>query len=312
MNKLLLLVFVSFFVLENVRAAGSDIKSGIWRSVTNDIYVVIDGAGIDYFETTRGSEDVGSQPTCLKMRNRDLDGALEFSVPDSVNDFTLENENKISYDSPGNLYPAYLHRVIELPDSCADAVVLRTEYQHDPGLDFDLFWNQLNENYAFFAYRGITQQNWNQIYRQYYPQALETQNGKSMFALLSEIVSDNFGDRAIDGEKIKADEHIQLSAEMENWSFEIESFDDYRRGKAVLANPLDSYLKDRFDHSAFEPLVNKGAIWGIVSFFAKLKNDNVGYLLLNSMVDFNPDESLSAAGHLRYIRLLHSHCDLTS
>ncbi len=271
----------------------SDSKSGIRRAVTNDVYVVISGDEVEYYETTKGNGGAGSKPTCVHVLNELMHGDLEFAIPNRASDFKRISATELTYDSPGNLYPVSVFRVPSLPDHCAEAVTMRTEYRHAPALDFDIFWNQLNQNYAFFAYRGVTQQDWNQIYKDFRPKALASQNGEALFAVLSGVLESTFGEKNVDGATLRGDEHIQLSASAEGWDFAIESPSEYRRGRAVLTNPLDGYLKHRIDFSGFEPLLNKGAIWGIYSFFCKLTNSDSGYLLLNSMIDFNRDGSLS-------------------
>ena len=289
----LLLVILLFTPTESVLVAEVDERTGIWRAVTNDVYIVISGDRVSYYETTKGNEEVGSRATCILVKSNDSRGELEFSIPERADDFTTVSATELTYDSPGNLYPVSVFRAPSLPRSCANALTMREEYHHDPELDFDIVWNQLNDNYAFFAYRGISQQKWNQVYRQYRPKALASEHGEALFAVFSAMLGSTFNEREHDGETMRGDEHIQLSAASEEWNFSIESPGDYRRGRAVLTNPLDGYLKDRIDDAAFEPLVNRGAIWGIYSTFSKLKGSRTGHLLLNSMIDFNPNDSLA-------------------
>lgn len=280
---------LSVSLIGNTFADEDSQKTGIWRSVTNDVYIVIAGDQVSYYETTKGNREVGSQSTCLQIQGSHELAELEFAVPDKVADFTSVSPAELTYDSPGNLYPVSIFRVESLPPSCLSLLMIRAQYQHNPELDFDIFWNQLNENYAFFAYRGISQEDWNMAYRDYRAKAVATKDGKALFAVLSDLLQTTFGEREVNSKRLAADEHIELSAALDNWDFSIETAGDYNQGRAVLTNPLTSYLKNRVDFSAFEPLANQGAIWGVYSVFAKLKNRQTGYLLLNSMVDFNTD-----------------------
>jgi len=137
---LALLLGGNAFAIENTG------KTGIWRAVTNDVFIVISGDEVNYYETTKGNRDVGSQPTCLQIKNDRERGELEFEVPEAVTDFTARSPVELTYDSPGNLYPVSVFRVESLPESCSNSLVMRTRYQHDPELDFDIFWNQFSEN----------------------------------------------------------------------------------------------------------------------------------------------------------------------
>ena len=268
--------------------------TGVWKTLSGDVFIDISSTGISYFEISQGDKFVASAPTCLLIKNKDLQGEIELSVPSDASEFHQHGDNEITYDLPGDLMPKSMLRAQRLPKSCTTPITMNSSYSHKPGLDFDLFWNNINENYAFMSYRGISQKDWQQVYLNYRQQALATKNGKKLFALFAKILQETFNDRIVEGQQINGDPHVVLTADplALEWKYKSPANKGYRRSKAVLTNPLSGYLSERFDHDAFTPIVNKGAMWGIYSLFGKLKNQDTGYLLLNSMIDYHSDKSV--------------------
>lgn len=300
-------------------------KAGIWANSGADVYIEIEPTGasepkselatawqITYYELSLGSNEVGSQNTCIKLfQTNDL---LQESLPLLIDDFQRSDSKKdeISYENTGGLFSHRLHQVPKLPLACLTPMTLPSQYIHRPDIDFDIFWNQYNHRYAAFKRRGISQALWNQRYREYKAKAIATKDGDELFQLLSQLLrlsfngestpsgsstqqcdhralcNKDYNERALDGTRIQADSHVALTAHLglKEWRYKSAKALDYKRRYALLENPMQGYLENLFDISAFKPLLNKGGIWGVYSLFAKIKGQKSGYLLLNTMIDF--------------------------
>lgn len=271
--------------------------SGIWKTLSGDVYIKINDSQLSYFEVTKGNKTVASKGTCLSIKSSDINGDVELSIPSDISEFKSVSQDEISYDAPGDLFPNSLFRANKLPEVCNKPVKLSNTYMHRPSIDFDIFWNNINENYAFLSHRGFSQKDWENVYLQNRSLALKTTKKKELFELFAKIMDQTFTDRNVNGEILKGDGHVVLSEEADDlkWRYKSPSSKGYSRGRILLTNPLDSYLNLRIDQDTFEPLVNKGAIWGVYSFFGKLKEESTGYLLLNSMVDYHQDKSIEVS-----------------
>lgn len=275
---------------------GTKPLSGIWRSLSGDVYVEFNNKDLSYFEVTYGNKVIGSKPTCLSIEKVSATEDFELSIPSNVNDFTVTSKNSLNYQAPGDLFPHTLFRSKNLPTHCETPLIMSHKYQHRPAIDFDIFWNNLSENYAFFGLRGISQHDWEQVYLQYRLLALEAEDQKALFTIFSQIMAETFSERIVNEEYLKGDGHVVLTGGKGlEWEHEASSSKGYSRGRTLLTNPAKSYLSERFDQSAFEPLSNQGAIWGIYSYFAKLKSQSTGYLLLNSMVDYHSEKDINVS-----------------
>ena len=264
-------------------------KPSLWQSPAKDTYVSIDEDNVTFYEVTYGDKTVMSQPTCLEVKNLGDNKQLELSIPNSIDDFNIVDNEHISYAAPGDLQPHVLTLISELPVSCKTPLTINKKYMHQPLLDFDIFWNNINEMYAFFALRGISQQQWRKYYQEYSVRAQLTKNSTQLFSLFSRLMALVFGDTNISGQLIKGDGHVGLvdPRNDESWEFERNNSKNYSRSRAVRSNPLETKKNVLFDQKTFKPLINRGKIWGVLSLFTKIKNQNTGYLLLNSMIDYH-------------------------
>jgi hypothetical protein len=104
--------------------------------------------------------------------------------------FTLENGELIIRDDLTLYFAAA--RLDALPDRCANGGT----QSDDPELNFEAFWNDFNEQYAFFDLHGV---DWQAQYDHYRPLVTAATTPNELFAILSDMV------RPLD------DDHLTLS-----------------------------------------------------------------------------------------------------
>lgn len=93
---------------------------------------------------------------------------------------TMRN-GKILLDSSFGQY--YLTRLTELPDPCKNGGTPMTQ---DPELNFEVFWHNMNEQYAFFQLRGV---NWQHQYDVYRRQVTKNTTPDELYQILCQMIT---------------------------------------------------------------------------------------------------------------------------
>lgn len=110
--------------------------------------------------------------------------------------FELRNDGKLLVKRPEKIGYYVCRRLNELPEHCKKWRKYRSK---DPVKNFEVFWQNMKEHYAFFEQRGI---DWEQIKAQYSAKVTSETSAEQLFAILIEICS-KFNDThlALDGER---------------------------------------------------------------------------------------------------------------
>jgi len=285
--SLLLNVFPS---LMNQLKAESGLD-GIWLLPTGHLIVVIEQQQLSFYEVTYSDEDVGSRASCYRMSEQQLQDPLAFYLPVDLERYFLTAQQELSFIDHGALYSPKLRRIKELPGQCAKQRTFNVNYQHRPVVDLDIVWNAFSQYYGFLALRGVNEQQWRDKYDEFKTKALNTKGAKELFSLLTKLLEYAAGEKNLADDIIQADDHVEMQAEQFNWDYQVNKSKGYSRGKAVLKNPEKTYLSTYLETEGkladqVKRIIMSGDIWGAVSYFGKIKQQNIGYLQLNSMVDF--------------------------
>ncbi len=291
--KLILLVSLLLYVfpglISQLKAATN--LEGLWLLPTGHLIVAIEQQQLSFYEVTYSDKDVGSNASCYRLSKQQLQDPLAFYLPVDIERYFLTAQQQLSFIDHGALYNPKLQSIKQLPDQCAKHRTFNAAYQHRPVIDLDIVWNAFSQYYGFLALRGISAQQWRAKYEQYKTRALHTKNAKQLFSLLSELLEYAAGEKNVAGVIIQADDHVEMQAEQFNWDYQVNKSNHYSRRRAVLNNPEKTYLSEYLEtdgqlQKQSKRLLMLGDIWGVVSYFGKIKQENIGYLQLNSMLDF--------------------------
>ncbi len=153
----------------HVFAQDSESLDGVWATNGYGLVFEVANSTITVYETTAIS--------CLNTYSGPLDGDF---APDLQKTLVREGDQVVIQ----NNLTAYMtaNRLPELPDVCANGGTAQSD---DPELTFDVFWNTLNENYAFFDLYGV---DWQAQYDTYRPQVTAETTPDELFAILSQML----------------------------------------------------------------------------------------------------------------------------
>jgi hypothetical protein len=144
--------------------ASADVD-GVWLSHGYGMIIEINGEQFTVYDLT----PVSCVPLYDQTAQHDL--GLQFSV---------EN-GELMISNIGTLYIT-AERIDTLPETCANGGTL----SDDPELNFEVFWNDFNDQYAFFDLYGV---DWQSQYDHYRPLVTADTTPDELFALLSEMIS---------------------------------------------------------------------------------------------------------------------------
>ncbi len=203
-------------------------------------------------------------------------------------------------------HPLYYDRLNAYPDACANGPTAHTD---DPVVNFEVFWNIFNEQYAYFDVRGV---DWQAVYDEYLPvveQIRDTGEG-DLFSVFEEILpllndghvalSDEDNDREIVSEEF-TEPALRLLEEFEqihsldellldygNDPQGFEDFEDYAyfRYELFEDEKIEEYQEiiQQYMISDLNVAGNDRLLWGVID------NTNVGYLAILAMDGFADDE----------------------
>ena len=264
---------------------------GFWQMPGGNLIVSISGQQLNFFELTDSDKQVGTAASCYQLSEKQLRDPLDFFLPLKLSSYFLTAKEQLSFVDEGALSNPRLQRISRLPKQCVNSKQFNRQYQHQPLIDLDIVWNAFSQQYGFLALRGISQQQWRDKYAKFKSTAIASRNARQLFSLLGEVLEYAAGEKNLSGVIIQADDHVEMQAEQFNWRYQVHNNKNYSRRKAVFNNPEKTYLSayletddNVLDRS--KRLFSKGDIWGVTSYFGKIKQQNIGYLQLNSMMDF--------------------------
>lgn len=247
---------------------------GIWEHVGYGTIRVINREGAQSFEHTR--------ETCIKLpfvNNAELDNNLIDKK------LSRHKDSFSALPMAEAVFRHYFTRLNKLPEKCeADRLITVVT----PVKQFEHFWHNFNDYYAFFDKRGV---DWQQQYTTYYPRINDGMSQEALFNVFSDMLA------PID------DGHISLTSSDDSFSpaqpanitmalrqafqqqSEISDFGDYANAQLDNIQQVQStYLYQVTQAGGPDDEV---AAWG------RVDGNNIGYLQLNRMAGIDSDVDLS-------------------
>ncbi|MFJ9030728.1 S41 family peptidase [Streptomyces sp. NPDC102274] len=151
--------------------------TGIWRMDGYGTVLAADDGVLREYQTTA----VGCLEGVPARRTGGDTGSARYTN-DGGDVFTLratDSRDRASMRVDGSAGDRTLLRIAALPDSCAQ------EQAGDPVATFDVFWQTFEENYPFFAAKGIE---WSAVRERYRPTVHEDTTEAELFAVFREMV----------------------------------------------------------------------------------------------------------------------------
>ena len=209
-----------------------------------------------------------------ELQEKQKNTALDLIVLEYENDDTLKRFDKIS----------------QLPALCEDG---GTQASQDPEMNFDMVWETINDQYAFFEARGI---DWDQIYGTYRGLVNSATTESELFSVVSQLLSEtNDGHVSLSNDSATHQAGtpsmlaLRIFEEFANQS-QTSSLEDYLSQQLnVIETIIVGYLNGMVAQGANEQLA-----WGELS-------PSVGYLMVKAMTNYadNSDESTPDLENLR-------------
>ncbi|GAP51746.1 S41 family peptidase [Streptomyces azureus] len=146
---------------------------GIWRMDGYGTVLSIRNGTFQEYQTTAVS--------CLKGDSAQWTGPGTYTTPDGVvlTVRAREDRDHAFLRADASVGSRNLRRIPALPNACARPTA------EDPRTTFDVFWQTFEENYPFFASKGI---DWHKVRDQYRPQLHTGTTRDELYAVFSEMV----------------------------------------------------------------------------------------------------------------------------
>jgi CubicO group peptidase (beta-lactamase class C family) len=243
--------------------------TGLWKSqgqgvlleINNNQYRLYDLTTISCIQTDQGAgDDFLSSVTSLRLSS---------------------DQQQLILIASGNVVDTHFSRLATLPDQCANGGM---QTNHNPELNFEVFWHTFSENYPAFAKRGV---DWQQIYQQYRPQVTAQTSDATLFSILGGMIAPlNDGHVQVtnaDGESISSftqgayQRNLQREFEQQQLITDRQQYD----GQAIAAH--FNAIQNNYLHGPIKTGVLEQMFWGKTE-------DNFGYLYLGEF-DFADKEN---------------------
>lgn len=254
---------------------------GIWLSHGYGMLIEINGAEVTVYDITSVS--------CTPLF--DTEAVEEYHV-----EFVVENGELTMHDDK-TLYITAA-RLENLPEQCANGGTV----SDDPELNFEAFWHDFNEQYAFFDLYGV---DWQAQYDQYRALVTADTTPEELFTVLSDML------------RPLTDEHISLSNGQQDFSPAISASwlaDDpmpvvtiFSMNNVVAQNTLNGQVS--FNLEAFALEGDEALIANRFIFYGRL-SDTVGYVNIPLETAYTEDGSDVANAGATMDRIVAEFADL--
>ncbi|MEU9447297.1 S41 family peptidase [Streptomyces sp. NPDC048277] len=168
---LLLTLAVAVSAPEALEARAS--RDGVWRTDGYGTVLAVDGRGIQEYQTTAVSCLKGDFSEAAKQRTYDSDGdVLTMRLAADGEHAQLSADSSVGHRQ--------LRRIASLPAACTRPP------STDPRTAFDVFWQSFEENYPFFAAKGI---DWHAARDRYRPLVHKDTTRAELFDVFSRMIT---------------------------------------------------------------------------------------------------------------------------
>ncbi|MFI1768293.1 S41 family peptidase [Streptomyces sp. NPDC020800] len=146
---------------------------GVWRTDGYGTVLTVGGGVLQEYQAT----SVG----CLKGDTSPQTGPGTFLTTDGtlLTVRTGHDRDHATLAADSSVGHRKLRRIAALPSACTRGL------PDDPRTSFDVFWQTFEENYPFFAAKGI---DWHAVRDRYRPQVHKNTTGKELFTIFSRMV----------------------------------------------------------------------------------------------------------------------------
>jgi carboxyl-terminal processing protease len=217
-----------------------------------------------------------SQVTCIRIGSWSLD-SLDNSLRSKQKNTDFSH---ITFEYLNNYTYQRFDKLTELPDLCKNG---GNQVSNDPELNFEVLWNTINEQYAFF---GLKQVSWDEVYGFYRDRINAITSQEELFTLFKEMLFN------------LEDGHVSVSNSNEEFKAGLPSmllqriYDDFSNQSQYTS--LEDYINQQLNDingilvSYLDGQVVQGAndqlAWGKLS-------GSVGYLMVKQMTNFTTQEN---------------------
>ena len=243
---------------------GNDL-TGVWEALGYGRVLAIAGDRVQSFDLAAAD--------AVLHRSAPLPSFLE-----RIDRIDRSRRDRLSHYTEGGITRYEYRRLDELPQACAAAG--GGEADHDPVRNFEFFWHSFNENYAFFAERGV---DWGAVRDSFRPAISAATSQQELYRVIVEII-DGIDDRHVliqrPGEPCRYSGHPGTLARLLQREL-AEGANADREGFTTVAKRLiaDEYLRETRREA-----VGGQFTWGWAA-------PGIGYLSVDSMEHYVDPES---------------------
>ncbi|MFJ6498473.1 S41 family peptidase [Streptomyces virginiae] len=193
-------------------AAGANrpTTDGIWRMDGYGTVLSIRNGTLQEYQTTAVS--------CLEGDSARQTGSGTYTTPQGdVLTVRAQGRDHGSLWVEGSVGDRKLRRIGELPDTCTP------EAPHGPLATFDVFWQSFEENYPFFAAKGI---DWHAVRDRYRPAVHAKTTKDELYAVFGEMIAPLHDAHVAvqDGDRVFAQVRPGTVLPTEKWDTEVKQF----------------------------------------------------------------------------------------
>ncbi|MFF1781374.1 S41 family peptidase [Streptomyces virginiae] len=193
-------------------AAGANrpTTDGIWRMDGYGTVLSIRNGTLQEYQTTAVS--------CLEGDSARQTGSGTYTTPQGdVLTVRAQGRDHGSLRVDGSVGDRKLRRIAELPDTCTP------EAPHGPLATFDVFWRSFEENYPFFAAKGI---DWHAVRDRYRPAVHAKTTKDELYAVFGEMIAPLHDAHVAvqDGDRVFAQVRPGTVLPTEEWDTEVKQF----------------------------------------------------------------------------------------
>ncbi|WP_308364826.1 MULTISPECIES: S41 family peptidase [unclassified Microbulbifer] len=184
-------------------------------------------------------------------------------------------------------------RVDDLPDSCRTNLVARfgdDNYQDNPELNFEIFWQTFHEYYLSFDVKEV---DWQAQYEIFRPEVTAGTTGEELFEVLSAMVEplmDNHVEIASEYGDVDFSNHMTtidlLTEEFVNANGEVDTEEKHQQYVKYVVSQIELMDEVRLSYAVDEGGVEFAANDEVIWYLAP---DNIGVLIIDSMIGFSTD-----------------------
>ncbi|MEU5279403.1 S41 family peptidase [Streptomyces asoensis] len=182
---------------------------GIWRMDGYGTVLAIRNGTLQEYQTTAVS--------CLEGDAARRTGPSTYTLPDGTVLTVRNRGDRGSVRVAGSVGDRNLRRIPELPDACASPA------PKGPLASFDVFWQSFEENYPFFAAKGI---DWHAVRDRYRPRVHAGTTKDELYDVFSEMVRPLHDAHVAvqDGDRLFAQGRPGTVMPTEGWDSEVKKF----------------------------------------------------------------------------------------